>query len=61
MDLPYAERITFAPVVDGKFLNDTPSNIINNRDSPAFELYKSLDIIIGILFGVVVVSDSMGI
>jgi hypothetical protein len=23
------------------------SNIINNRDSPAFELYKSLDIIIG--------------
>ena len=47
MDLPFAERITFAPVVDGIFLSDTPSNIINNRDSPAFELHKSLDIIIG--------------
>lgn len=47
LDLSYTERISFAPVVDGKFLNDTPSNIINNRDSPAFELYKSLDIIIG--------------
>ena len=39
--------INFAPVVDRKFLNDTPQHILNNPNSPAFKFYKSLDVVIG--------------
>ncbi|XP_052071187.1 fatty acyl-CoA hydrolase precursor, medium chain-like [Mytilus californianus] len=38
--------IAFAPVVDNKFLIDTPQNIISGK-GPGFEFYKSLDVIIG--------------
>lgn len=39
--------LNYAPVVDGQFLKDSPVNIIKNRNSPEFDLYKSLDIIVG--------------
>ena len=38
--------IDFGPVVDGKFLIDTPQNIISGKGK-AFNFYKSLDVIIG--------------
>ncbi|XP_071128565.1 fatty acyl-CoA hydrolase precursor, medium chain-like [Mytilus edulis] len=38
--------IAFAPVVDNNFLIDTPQNIMSGK-GPAFEFYKSLDVIIG--------------
>jgi hypothetical protein len=36
----------FAPVVDGKFLNDTPQNILNGKGM-ALMFYRSLDMMIG--------------
>ncbi|XP_052071189.1 carboxylesterase 5A-like [Mytilus californianus] len=39
--------LDYAPVVDRQFLKDSPVNIMKNRNSPEFNLYKSLDIIVG--------------
>lgn len=40
-------ELVYAPVVDGDFLADSPSNILMKRDSAPFKFYQSLDVIIG--------------
>lgn len=44
-------EFVYAPVVDGQFLNETPSKIFRDRDSLAYEFYKSLDVVIGNIEG----------
>ena len=37
----------FAPVVDGDFIRDLPSNLLSNTNSASFDLYRNIDVMVG--------------
>ncbi|XP_033748690.1 putative inactive carboxylesterase 4 [Pecten maximus] len=39
--------LLLAPVVDGFFLTDTPSNLLSNKSSPAYKFFRSINFVVG--------------